>query len=299
MLNINSFFENKKILVTGGAGFIGSHLVQELVNLSAEVTVLDDLSSGKLENIYNLLPKINFIKGSITDFNICLEACKNKNIIYHLAAMVSVDQSMNEPEKCNHINICGTYNLLESARMHKVDNFIFSSTSAVYGNCQEVCTENTICNPTSIYGYSKLIGELLCQQYYKVFNINTVILRYFNVFGPRQNTQGAYASAWAKFRYSFENNLPITVFGDGKQTRDFVPVNTIVQANLKLSMLAEKIPSQIFNIATGKSISLLNIIEDLKKEFPNYNQEIKFAPARAGDILHSQVNCFKYNNLNI
>lgn len=293
----NNFFYNKSVLVTGGAGFIGSHIVHELVKLGAKVTVLDNLSTGNLENINSVLSKINFIEGTITDTKICIEAAKNKEIIYHLAAMVSVDQSMTNPDQCNLININGTYNVLEAARLNNVKSLIFSSTCAVYGNYDGICTEETPCNPTSNYGYSKFIGEILCKQYCQIYKINTVILRYFNVFGPRQNPYGPYAGAMAKFRYAFENNIPITIFGDGKQTRDFVPVSRIVEANLKLSAISEKIPSQIFNIATGNSVSLLNVIENLQKEFPKYKQEISFAPARQADIIHSQVNCSKYNTL--
>jgi nucleoside-diphosphate-sugar epimerase len=166
----------------------------------------------------------------------------------------------------------------------------------VYGNTEELCHEDMPCNPQSPYGFSKRIGELLCQQYSASYNLETVILRYFNVYGPRQNTAGAYASARAKFSYLMKHNMPITIYGDGLQTRDFIHVEEVAQANLTTGV-ASIAPGDIFNIASGRSITLLELINQLKEQFPDYNQKIHFAPARPGDLKHSRTDCSKYASL--
>lgn len=291
-------FKNLSILVTGGSGFIGSHLAEKLVDLGANVTILDNLQKGKLENLSNIFNKINFINGDITNFNICLEATKNQNIVFHLAAFVSVSESMEQPIECNKINIQGTLNLLEASRINNVNKFIFSSSSAVYGNKNETCNEDDECKPTSVYGYSKFIGEILCKQYSELFGLKTICLRYFNVYGQRQDPNGQYAGVIAKFSDSMKNNKSIIIYGNGKQTRDFIAVEKVVEANLKLAMLPiDKFNGQFVNIASGKSITLLELIENLKADFPNYNLKPIFAPERSGDILISKANCNKYHKL--
>lgn len=290
------FYNKLPVLVTGGAGFIGSHLVEKLVELGAEVTVLDNLITGNIVNLNQVITQINFIEGSLANKEICLEAAKNKKVIFHLAAATSVPESFLHPHVYHETNIMGTVNLLESARTQKVKTVIFSSSSAVYGNNAGICSEETVCIPISPYGYSKLIGELICREYTELFNVNTICLRYLNVFGERQKADGPYAAAIAKFRNAFKNNAPITIFGDGSQTRDFVPVSTIIKANVICAMRAHELKHQIYNIGTGKSISLLELMSQLKQEFSSYNQEITFAPARSGDIPHSRVLCEKYTS---
>jgi nucleoside-diphosphate-sugar epimerase len=291
---LEAYYKNLPVLVTGGCGFIGSHVAQKLVNLGAQVTILDDLSAGSLNNIEPIKDKVTLIIGNITDYDMCLQATRYQKIIFHLAAFISVPQSMQEPKKCYEINVNGTLHLLEAARINNVERFIFSSSAAVYGPTNEVCTEETSLNPQSPYGYSKLIGELYCQQYAKNFGINAVILRYFNVWGERQNPYGAYAGVVAKFINQMELDLPITLFGDGMQTRDFVPVDTVAFANLQLGMKANEISGHVLNIGTGKSITLLELIEQLKKQFPKYSQPIEFTPVRSGDIKSSRADCSKY-----
>ena len=291
---LEAFYKDVPVLVTGGCGFIGSHIVQKLVDLGAHVTILDDLSTGSLANIEETKNKVTVIVGTITDYETCLLATKDKKIVFHLAAFISVPQSIEAPKECYDINVNGTLNLLEAARTHNVERFIFSSSAAVYGPTDTLCTEETSLNPQSPYGYSKLIGELYCQQYAKNFGMNTVILRYFNVWGERQSPNGAYAAVVAKFVNQMRENLPITIFGDGQQTRDFVPVKEVAHANLKLGMMAHAIPGQLFNIATGKSVTLLELIDQLKKDFPYYKHSINFAPVRSGDIKSSRADCSKY-----
>ena len=291
---MHTFYKDLPCVITGGCGFIGSHVATELVHLGAHVTIIDDLSTGNLENIAHIKDRVNFIQASITNSAACLDATKDAAIIFHLAAFISVPQSMEQPYLCHAINIDGTMNILEAARVNGVKRVVFSSSSAVYGNAEDLCSELTPCNPESPYGYSKLIGELYCQQYAKNFGINTVILRYFNVWGDRQNPNGSYAAVVAKFMQQMRHNLPITIFGDGLQTRDFVPVAQVVQANLKLGMLAHTIPGNIFNVATGKSITLLDLVNQLKNDFPHYQGNINFAPARQGDLKYSMAQCKKY-----
>ena len=291
-------YKNLPVLVTGGCGFIGSHLVEALVDCKARVTILDNLSSGTLDNIASVKDKINLIKGDIRDFGTCLKATANQKIVFHLAAFISVPESTLKPRDCQETNITGTQNLLEAARVNNIDRFILSSTCAVYGESTEKCSEKTKTSPTSPYGFSKLIGEMLCKTYNRVFNMQTVCLRYFNVYGTRQNPHSSYAGVIAKFMHNMEHNLPICVFGDGTQTRDYVPVHTIVQANMMSGIVnKEYVAGEIFNIATGKSISLLELIEELKKYYPEYKSETLFKPERPGDVKHVAADCSKYENL--
>lgn len=286
-------YKNLPILVTGGCGFIGSHLVEKLLALGAHVTVIDDLSTGTLANIHNTQNNITFINASITDFDACLAAVKNQKIIFHLAAMISVADSVEDPVKCHHINVDGTFNILEAARAAGINRFVYSSSAAVYGNIEGLCSENTPCLPVSPYGFSKRIGELYCQQYAHVLGLETVILRYFNVFGPRQNPRGAYAGVVAKFDQHMRENKPITIYGDGKQTRDFVPVDAIVNANITLGAHKAIKPGDIYNVATGQSISILELVDRLRQQHPHFSGEIRFEPARSSDISDSRADCSK------
>lgn len=298
---LETYYKNLEVVITGGAGFIGSHIAQKLVALGANVTIIDNLSTGKLENIETIINKINFIKSDITNLEACIEITKNKKMIFHLAAFVSVPNSMNNPNECNKINVLGTFNLLEACRINKIEKFIFSSSSAVYGKMVTSCSEDDLTDPISIYGFSKLIGEQYCQKYNKLFNIQTLCLRYFNVYGPRQNPNGEYAGVVAKFMDCIKNNKPITIYGDGLQTRDYISVHDVAQANINLAMLSnEHLNGQPVNIATGNSITLLELINNLKQESESFCSEVKFLPARNGDIAHSQANCKKllvYNKL--
>lgn len=295
---LSNLYKGIPVLVTGGCGFIGSHVAEKLIELGADVTILDDLSTGNIKNIATIIDKITFIQGDITDFETCRFATKNQQVIFHLAAFVSVPVSTQEPQKCHNINVIGTQNLLEAARMNNVQRFIFSSTCAIYGESSYPCNEDKTTHPTSPYGFSKLMGELYCQEYAQVFNIETVTMRYFNVYGPRQDPHSSYTGVISKFLYNMEHNLPITIFGDGTQTRDYVPVEKIVEANVILGISqTDLINNQIFNIATEKSINLFDLIDILKKEYPHYNNEIIFMPARPGDVKHIAADCSKYNNL--
>ncbi len=295
---MESFYKNKRALVTGGAGFIGSYVVEQLVALGAQVTVLDNLSTGTKENIDHILHNITLLEGDITDLKTCLLAATNKDIIFHLAADVSVPASLENPYHCYQTNVTGTLNVLEAARKSHVQRVVFSSSSAVYGTQSGICSETTPCKPTSPYGHSKLLGELLCAHYAQVLKVGTVCLRYFNVYGERQNPHGMYAAVVAKFKDAMKRNQPITLFGDGSQTRDFIPVEQVAQANLKLGTLPHsELTGQIFNIGTGTSITINELFKKLKQEFPDYAHEPQYVPARLGDIQHSSADCSKFKQI--
>lgn len=295
MKPIETFYKNKNVLVTGGAGFIGSHLVEELVKKGAKVTILDNFSSGNINNLKNVFPYINILYGDVTNTFTCANATTNKEIVFHLAALVSVDYSIKNPSLCYAINIKGTRNLLEACKKNNVKAFIFSSSAAVYGNKNSSCKETDTPNPQSPYAISKLESEKLCKEYSEKYLISTTCLRYFNVYGERQNPNGDYAAVVAKFKYNLENNLPITIFGDGKQTRDFVHVSKVVEANLQMGTKSN-LNGEIFNIASGTSINLFELIEQLEKETKHKKTDIIFQSARPGDILNSSANCQKYNH---
>lgn len=294
-MNYSSYY-SMPVLVTGGCGFIGSHIAQELVALGAQVTIMDNLSSGSLSNIAHIRSQIHFIQKDITDFSACLQAAEGQHIIFHCAALVSVAQSGDSPLSCHAINIAGTYNMLQAAQQQGAKRFMFSSSAAIYGNCPTICHEQLTPQPLSSYGYSKSIGELLCQQYSQLHGLHTVITRYFNVWGPRQNPHGAYASVIAKFNHCMKHNQPITIYGDGLQTRDYIHVSDVTQANLMLACASIK-SGEVINIATGKSISLLELIESLKTQYSHYNAPILQQAERPADIRHSQADISKYKSL--
>jgi nucleoside-diphosphate-sugar epimerase len=296
--DVQAYYNGKHVLVTGGAGFIGSYVTQKLVACGAHVTVLDNLSTGTIANIAHLLDKISFIEGTVADAQTCLQATDNISHIFHLAAFVSVPQSMQQPSLCHDTNVNGTFNLLHAAYTRNVKRFIFSSSSAVYGPTQERCSETSACNPNSPYGFSKLIGEQLCKQYALNFGVETVCLRYFNVFGDRQSCNGAYAAVVPTFKNNLLLNKPITLFGDGSQTRDFIPVEQVAHINLLLGILpAALITGESFNVATGNSISMIELFNKLKQDFPDYAIAPLYAPDRPGDIKHSVADCSKLHTV--
>ncbi|MBT4594680.1 NAD-dependent epimerase/dehydratase family protein, partial [bacterium] len=219
---LKKYYQNRRVLVTGGAGFIGSHIVEKLVASEAQVTVLDNFSTGKVENLRSVLHKIHIIAGDITDIPTCERATLKKTHVFHLAAMVSVPDSIINPDLCFRINTSGTNNILAAAARNSVDHLVFSSSSAVYGKQAGINSEATVTSPQSPYGESKLEGEHLCKEHSQNSGLHTTILRYFNVHGKRQSARGGYAAVVAKFMDNLRNKAPLTIFGNGKQTRDFV-----------------------------------------------------------------------------
>ncbi|MCH9030799.1 MAG: SDR family oxidoreductase [candidate division Zixibacteria bacterium] len=278
--------ESKRYLVTGGAGFVGSNLVDELLRRGHRVRVLDNLTSGSLENLSESLSSIEFIKGDIRDTWTVREAVEGCDYILHQAALVSVPHSIQNPQTTNAINVTGTLNLLEAAREFRIKRFVFASSSAVYGDSDTLpITEKTIPAPLSPYAVSKLSAEWCTSVYSKVYGLPTVSLRYFNIFGPRQSPESDYAAVVPRFIQVISNGSNPIVYGDGKQTRDFIYISNAVSANL-LSVESDQAIGGVYNVGCGNKFTLNTLIEKLEKIngvqiYPNHQAE------RPGDIMHS------------
>lgn len=296
MKQLESLYKNKQVLVTGGAGFIGSHLVEKLVELGARVSVLDNFSTGNLNNLRSVLAHITLIYADVVHLHSVLKATANKDFVFHLAAFVSVAQSINQSDLCWKINVEGTRNVLEGCYQNNVKTLVFSSSSAVYGNQNSHCHETDTPQPMSPYAKSKYAGEKLCKEYAAKYSFNTTCLRYFNVYGNRQNPQGVYAAVVAQFKNNLLTQKPLTIYGDGTQTRDFINVDEVVQANIRLALLKKSV-GEVFNIGSGKSMNLFELIANLEQELKIQKTNIDFKPSRENDIMHSQANCEKYQKL--
>ena len=263
----------QKAIVTGGAGFIGSHLVDELIKQGVEVTILDNLSTGKKENIN---PKATFIECDIsTTSHIDLTFYINGvDTIFHLAAKTTVQESIEKPSLYNNINVVGTLNLLEAAAAMKVKRFIFSSSSSVYGNAKVPTSEDHPLNPISPYALNKLIGEQYCKLYSEIYNIDTVCLRYFNVYGDRMNNEG-YKLVFPIFKEQILNNKPLTINNNGEQRRDFIHVNDVVRANILVAKHSNNFNGDIYNVGNGKNYSINEIADMFGGEKQYGNQVIE------------------------
>lgn len=292
---LQHFYRNKHVLVTGGAGFIGSHLVEKLVSLGARVTVLDNFSTGNLTNLRSVVSNINLLYADIRAPHICLKATSHQDVVFHLAAFISVPESIMFPELCMQVNSLGTKYALDAAIKNNVSSVVIASSSAVYGNRSDLCKETDTLAPLSPYAQSKHEAEEWAIKAAATSNMNVVSLRYFNVYGPRQNPHGSYAAVVARFKHLLSKQLPVTIFGDGSQTRDFVPVANIVTATL-LAGMAQDQKGTVFNIGSGTSISLLALIKQLEAELESKPAKIEFLPAREGDILHSMASCEKFTH---
>jgi UDP-glucose 4-epimerase len=273
-----------KIVVTGGAGFIGSHIVEHWLAEGAEVHILDNFRSGRRENVA-LFPKAVLQEGSITNRDFVFNVLQGADYVHHLAAMISVPESMDKPLECVEINVNGLINILDAAREHGVKKVVHSSSAAVYGdNPVSPKTVDMRPEPLSPYGITKLDGEYYLKMYSDTFNVGTTSLRYFNVFGPRQDPKSQYAAAIPIFVNKALKNEDLVIFGDGEQTRDFVFVKDVVQANI----LAATQPNAtgVYNVANGHSITIKELCE-LIIETTESKSTIVFADPRTGDIKHS------------
>jgi UDP-glucose 4-epimerase len=274
----------KKYLVTGGAGFIGSTIVRALLEQGDFVRVLDNFSTGKPENLAGL--KVEMLEGDLRDPAMVAEAVKDIDFAFHEAAFVSVPQSMEDPLPCFEINQRGTEILLEAARKADVKRVVLASSAAVYGDLEQMPLEEHFpLRPLSPYAVSKRVDELYAEMYTRSFGLDVVALRYFNVYGPRQRPDSMYAAAVPIFARRLLDGKPITIYGDGGQTRDLVFVGDIVRANLLASEHPEA-PGQVFNICGGDEIRVIDLVEVLMDLFPNAPAP-EFAPPRAGDIYRS------------
>lgn len=273
-------------LVTGGAGFIGSHIVQNLIQNHQEVRVLDNFTTGKKENLQGFLDDLELIEGDLRDPTVVFQAVKNIDYIFHEAAFVSVSQSMLEPKICYDINVNGTENLIEEARKSGVKRIVLASSAAVYGEPEIIpLSEESRTKPLSPYAASKLINEIFADLYTRSFGIELVALRYFNVFGPRQDPNSQYAAAIPIFIHHLLSNKEIIIYGDGSQTRDLIYVEDVVRANL-LAANTPGIAGNIFNICTGVETSIQQVVDLLRNQFSNALPP-RYAQPRPGDIVRS------------
>jgi UDP-glucose 4-epimerase len=280
----------EKIVVTGGAGFIGSHLAEALVAHGYQVLVIDDLSTGKLDNIAGFRHSVGFVNGSITDLALLRELFQGVDCVFHLAALASVARSIEDPIASHEVNITGTLNVLLAAARNKVKKVIFASSSAVYGDTPILPTKEqmTPC-PLSPYGVGKLAGEHYCRVFDQVYQLPTVCLRYFNVYGPRQDPSSEYAAVIPRFISRVREGKPPIIFGDGEQTRDFAFVRDIVEANI-LAMRSDA--CGVFNISRGKGITV-NQLAELVTELAGKKLVPIHQEPRKGDVKHSLADISK------
>lgn len=280
-------------LVTGGAGFIGSHVVERLVRDGQDIVVLDDLSTGKRENLAAVLNQIELQVADIRDEAVIAQACRGIDIILHLAAQGSVPRSLREPKRALEVNTIGTLNVLLAARDAGVGRVVFSSSSSVYGKkVREWQVENVEAIPASPYALSKLSAEQLCRLFSELYNVPCVRLRYFNVFGPRQNPDSQYAAVIPLFISRMLAEKPIEIHGDGGQSRDFTFVDNVVEANLAAARATTFEPGGIYNIACGDTTSIQEVFEQLQRLLKTSHTPI-YVPARAGDIPRSRADISK------
>ncbi len=273
-----------KIVITGGAGFIGSHLAEYWSNQGAEVHIIDSLRSGFEKNIKEF-SNVVFHKGSIVNKELTLEVLKNTDYVFNLAALVSVPESLEKPEECIDINVKGLLNILDAAKVHKVKKVVHSSSAAIYGDDPRLPKDISMRpKPQTPYGITKLDGEYYLQMYFEQYGLPTTSLRYFNVFGPRQDPKSQYAAAIPIFVFKALKNEPITIYGDGEQTRDFVYVKDVVKANV-LAAENEKVTG-VFNVANEKAITI-NELAKLIIKTTNSKSKIIYEDERPGDIKHS------------
>ncbi|HET55153.1 MAG TPA: SDR family oxidoreductase [Ignavibacteria bacterium] len=278
-------------LVTGGAGFIGSNIVEALVEKGEEVRVLDNFSTGRRDNLTSFMDKIELFEGDVRSYHIVHEAVNGVDYILHQAALPSVPRSVKDPVTTNEVNVNGTLNILNAAKDAGVKRVVFASSSSVYGDLDVLPkTEDMLPKPLSPYAVSKLAGEKYCQVFTQMYGLETVCLRYFNVFGPRQDPTSQYSAVIPKFITMIKNDKPPTIYGDGEQSRDFTFVENVVQANLlACGNCAEDLSGEVFNIACGKRVTVNKLVESVN-EIMGTSVKPQYAEPRIGDVKHSLAN---------
>ena len=287
-----------RILITGGAGFIGSNLAEKLLadEKVSFVRVLDNLATGSLKNMssFSSHPKFEFIEGDIRNFDTCIAACENINAITHQAALGSVPRSIIDPLTTNEVNITGTLNIFSAAKEKNIQRIVYAASSSTYGDHPALPkVEDKIGNPLSPYAVTKYVNELYAKVYASLYNMQFIGLRYFNIFGPRQNPQGPYAAVIPLFIKAIIENIPPVINGDGSHSRDFTFVANAVQANITaLFTDKEDAVNQVYNIACGEQTSLLQLFDALKQEASSVLMP-KHGPDRAGDVKHSLADVSK------
>lgn len=291
-----SKLQDKKVLVTGGAGFIGSNLCEKLLEIGAVVTVLDNFATGHRHNIEPFFsnPKFSLIEGDICDLETCQKACEGQEYVLHEAALGSVPRSINDPVTSNDVNVSGFLNMLVAARDAAVKRLVYAASSSTYGDSQSLPkVEDVIGKPLSPYAITKYVNELYADVFKRTYNFDTVGLRYFNVFGRRQDPNGAYAAVIPKFVIQLMNHQSPTINGDGTYSRDFTYIDNVVQMNL-LALISEDegAINQVYNTAVGDRTTIKQMAELLKEYLSAYdteiaNVEILHGPNRQGDVPHS------------
>ena len=296
----------KKVLVTGGAGFIGSNLCDHLVKNNNEVFCLDDLSTGRIENIEPLmnLPNFHFIEGDIRDFNTCKDATAKVEIVFHQAALGSVPRSIDNPLLTHSVNNTGFLNMLEASRQNKIERFIYAASSSTYGDSKELPkVEDNIGKPLSPYAVTKLSNELYARIFADLYGIKVIGLRYFNVFGRKQDPNGAYAAAIPKFIKLLLDGQSPMINGDGSQSRDFTYIDNVIQINILAATTQNPDAfNQVYNVAYGAQTNLNELLELINKELAFYKPEVEgikptYGAERIGDVKHSHADISKAKRL--
>lgn len=274
-------------LITGGAGFIGSHLVRRLVAQGVVVRVVDNLSTGQLDRLEDMRGSIEFVEGDVSDDRVSDEVVKGVQYVFHQAAIPSVLRSVRDPIATNRANVTATLNLLESCRKAGVRRLVYAASSSAYGDTEVLPKTETMCpNPLSPYALQKLVGEHYCRLYCNLYGLETVCLRYFNVFGPNQDPHSEYSAVIPKFIGALLAMEPVTVYGDGDQSRDFTYVDNVVKANMLAMRAGGEASGKIFNVGCGESISLNDLIRSLE-HILNIRATVNYAKTRPGDVRHS------------
>jgi nucleoside-diphosphate-sugar epimerase len=280
-------FDGVAVLVTGGAGFIGSHLVRGLLGAGADVRVLDNFSHGMRENLADVAGQVEIMEGDIRDAETCAKAVRGRRLAFHLAALGSVPASVDDPVTYNAVNIGGTLNVLEAARKAGVKRVVYSASSAAYGDSPVLPKVETMRPaPKSPYAVTKLVGEYYCQVYAQVYGLSTACLRYFNVFGPRQNPKSQYAAVIPAFMSALLEGRSPVIYGDGEQTRDFCFVRNVVQANMLAALTEKPLAGEPVNIACGERTSLNQMLELMQKQLGT-DVRATYKEVRAGDVRDS------------
>lgn len=287
---------SKKVLVTGGAGFIGSNIINKLLKQDNQVVCLDNFSTGKIENIEEFIHNENFtlIEGDIRNIDVCKKASKNVDIILHQAALGSVPRSINDPITTNEVNVTGFLNMLVAAKDNQVKRFVYAASSSTYGDSKQLPkVEENIGKPLSPYAVTKYVNELYAGVFSNLYNLEIIGLRYFNVFGRRQNPEGAYAAAIPKFVTAFINHQSPTIHGDGTQTRDFTYIDNVIQAN-ELAATTTNVDAlnQVYNVACGEETVLNDLINQINTLLSQFDASIKdvtpnHIAERKGDVRYS------------
>ena len=275
-----------RYLVTGGAGFIGSHIVMRLVHDGAVVRVVDNLSTGQIQRLDRVHSAIEWVQGDLADEAVAKNVVDGMDFVVHQAAVPSVQRSLSDPLGTNQANVVGTLNLLESSRRAGIRRFVYASSSSAYGDTEVLPKhEDMPPNPMSPYALQKFVGERYCKLYYDLYGLETVNLRYFNVFGPGQDPHSEYSAVIPRFINYLLTNRPITIFGDGEQSRDFTFVENVVEANL-LALGAVNAAGKMCNIGCGERITLNQLVANLEEEL-GVKANVNHLPPKLGDVRHS------------